>query len=201
MIQVSDINISDLPSVEAKYANRIPKKMGVYFIAESGNIVYVGKSKCLLNRCRNHQKLKEIENSDNVRVSWLELDSVSDSELGIIEQQFISMLLPKLNVVGCSQFDRWLNENPRPDISKMSDGISGSKFNKMISLRPSDYDVKVLEKIREDNPTLTDAVDLIRVALHVCGLMFSNRQAEEQAIRLKIEELKERIAKLESTQK
>ena len=65
-----------------------------------------------------------------------------------------------------------------------------TELKKMVSFRPSEYDERVLEQIQKDNPYITNASDLLRLALH----LYMIRKSE-------IEELKERVVKLESSQK
>lgn len=66
--------------------------------------------------------------------------------------------------------------------------------NKLISFRPSGYDAKILNQMSENNPQITSASDLIRLAIRVYDIESSDQNSKSK----RLDRLEERLAALES---
>ncbi|MEO1558851.1 MAG: GIY-YIG nuclease family protein, partial [Cyanobacteria bacterium J06632_19] len=73
------INPLDLPSVTLLEKHKLPQLPAIYFaIAESGEILYIGRSINIANRWLRHHRYSELKEIGNVRIAWL---SCSDESL------------------------------------------------------------------------------------------------------------------------
>jgi hypothetical protein len=95
MLDVSKLVLADLPGVSAESIRDLPETSAVYFIVCSYGVVhYVGQSKRLRSRLKNHRRLAQVENREGLMVRYL---AVQDSELRDAEVACIAQFAPLLN--------------------------------------------------------------------------------------------------------
>lgn len=95
MTNVSKINPLVLPSVLLAGRKSLPQKPGVYFLLDGDAVLYIGQTFNLLQRLERHELLRQFNDTDNVRVAWLEWDKLDD--LPELESKLIARFRPRLN--------------------------------------------------------------------------------------------------------
>jgi hypothetical protein len=95
VIDASKLVLSDLPGVSAESIRDLPETSAVYFIVcGSGVVHYVGQSKRLRSRLKNHRRLAQVENREGLMVRYL---AVPQSDLRDVEEACIGCFSPRLN--------------------------------------------------------------------------------------------------------
>lgn len=90
------IQLQDLPYTTLENKNCLPSVSGCYLVvAEETAVLYVGCSTNLYKRWKNHNRVKEFSNYDNVRICWLVISE--ESLLLEIEKALIEYFNPRLN--------------------------------------------------------------------------------------------------------
>ena len=108
MQQYLEINPLTLPSLPLTQRHKLPNLSAIYFaIAQTGEVLYIGRSKHLAQRWIAHHRYEEIKTIENVRIAWLHC--TDDSLLVEIEQALIKHFLPALNRINYT-----LNEKRKP---------------------------------------------------------------------------------------
>lgn len=89
--------IKKLPSVSFKERKKLPSVMGVYFVLDGENLLYIGCSKNIRRRWANgHHRLEWINKySNQPSIYWL--DDSSLEFLKWIERELIKKLNPRFN--------------------------------------------------------------------------------------------------------
>ncbi|PSB28676.1 GIY-YIG nuclease family protein [Chlorogloea sp. CCALA 695] len=103
-IDPKNINLLALPSLPLESRRNLPEKSALYFVFdEDDEFLYIGKTVNLVKRWQGHHRLEELKQLDNnVRIAWMECDSViMDSS----ETTFITHFQPLLN--GATQGQRY----------------------------------------------------------------------------------------------
>jgi len=111
MINPSEVNLSDLPSIPLKERRLFPCQPAIYFAIDSLNQVqYIGKSANPRARWTSHHRLKEIKAIGSIKVAFL---FVGAEFLAEMEYALISQFKPLLNVIDIAN-------NPKcPDCGRM----------------------------------------------------------------------------------
>lgn len=95
MVDVSTVNISTLPSLPVAKRRELPNCPAVYFaISESREILYIGRSRSLVERWRAHHRIEQFLETP-VLIAWLSVEN--SSELNAIERALIRRFSPPLN--------------------------------------------------------------------------------------------------------
>ena len=82
------------------------------------------------------------------------------------------------------------------DATRKGKTMDEVKPGRLISFRPSAYDVEVLNKFREQNPHLTDANELLRIIIRAADMLL-NEQGRSSQMAARLEEIEKRIRQLE----
>lgn len=97
-------NPFELPSVLLSERVELPRLPGVYFVLNSSQLLYIGRSECIRSRWITHGEIHTLKRiNGEVRISWLTypvekiLDRVA---LQLIEQALILKFQPPLNRQG-----------------------------------------------------------------------------------------------------
>jgi len=89
---------TELPSLPLAQRSELPSVPGIYFVlGEDNEILYIGQSISLWRRWSGakHEKLSGLQSLGNVRLAWIELESVADLEEA--EKVLIGHFSPRLN--------------------------------------------------------------------------------------------------------
>lgn len=96
MLNVSEINPSELPFVCLKDKKHLPGVPGLYFVTDnSSRVRYVGISRNLKVRWSVHHKLKDFDTLEDVKISFIEVGKIS--ALNTLEIEAIAKFRPDLN--------------------------------------------------------------------------------------------------------
>lgn len=94
-----NLNFSDLPWLPLEMADTFPRKPCIYFAVDSASQVqYVGRSINANNRWKDHHKYDSLSKLKRVKIYFLVLEA--ESFLAIVEDFFIKLFNPPLNIVG-----------------------------------------------------------------------------------------------------
>ena len=85
---------SQLPSKPLSDRANFPTCSCVYFAQAGKDIVYVGKTKNLRKRWKNHHRFAQLEKLADIRIGWM---AVTDPWMSAIEQDWIWSYKPSLN--------------------------------------------------------------------------------------------------------
>ncbi len=91
------VDINSFPSVEVNERANLPEIAAIYFVLNSSReIQYIGQSKNINSRWRYHQKLKELKDTNDIRIAYM---AISDVDLLFeVEQALIRHFNPPLNL-------------------------------------------------------------------------------------------------------
>jgi hypothetical protein len=95
-LSVLEHNPLTLPSVPLDLRNSLPACAGIYFAIFRSQVLYIGRSRNIKARWRNHHRIADLSAVSGVLLAWLPFD-VSKGELHLIERAFIDAYLPVLN--------------------------------------------------------------------------------------------------------
>jgi hypothetical protein len=85
---------ADFPSVTIDRLNELPEIEGIYFAMQDDEVLYVGQSRNIWNRWKNHHKTDDLYLMSGIRVHWLESDG---RPLLVQEREWIDYCHPPLN--------------------------------------------------------------------------------------------------------
>lgn len=89
------INLDDLPSYKFSEVQYLPHVSAIYFaLAKDNTVLYIGKSKNICKRWRNHHRLYDLEKANCSRVAYLCYD---DRFIADMERTAILQFNPLLN--------------------------------------------------------------------------------------------------------
>lgn len=74
--------------------DKLPKRSGVYIVFTDSELLYIGQSKNIRARWKNHHKTADIQQHKDVTILWLAIEPDGISE---VERLLIGRLLPSLN--------------------------------------------------------------------------------------------------------
>ena len=86
-INPETLNPLALPSLPLESRRNLPDKSALYFVFdEDDEFLYIGKTVNLFRRWQGHHRLRELQQLENVRIAWMECDSVimNSSETALI---------------------------------------------------------------------------------------------------------------------
>lgn len=131
MIAPESINLTELPSFALCDRAQLPKVSAVYLAVDiMGVVQYVGKTKNLRIRWRNHHKKLQVDNLNSARIVYLECP---EDLLTQLELALIAWFKPKLN--GRLTLDKNLNSDYKyasePNVFKLTIRIPNSYAEKM----------------------------------------------------------------------
>lgn len=84
----------DLPSVLVEEIRQLPKTSGIYFVLAGDEVLYIGQSISIHQRWQAHERMKDLEAYNQVRIAWLVTEY---EELAEIEKAYIAQFKPSLN--------------------------------------------------------------------------------------------------------
>ena len=95
MIRLQDVDPLSLPSVAVEDRKQLPETPAIYFAIDGNNqIQYIGKSRFLKSRWKNHSHSQRLARAGVVTISFLEVDA---ELLDVVEAGFIDTLCPPIN--------------------------------------------------------------------------------------------------------
>jgi hypothetical protein len=95
MLIPEQINIADLPSIPIAERRNLPDISGVYLaLSKDNQVLYVGQSKSVRSRWRQHSKEKEIKPFCE-RIAWI---PVEDGQRLEVEKNLINVFKPDFNL-------------------------------------------------------------------------------------------------------
>lgn len=113
MIDPQSIDLSALPWVPLSATAGFPAQPGIYFaIDPQNNIQYIGRSKDVRGRWKNHHRFEDLQAIGGVRISYLFIEAVD--LLPEMEMALISWFNPPLNRARSS-----LAQSPAKNTGKM----------------------------------------------------------------------------------
>lgn len=94
---VKNLNPFNLPSTPLIECQNLPKISGIYFVLESEEILYIGKSQNLRTRWTGHHRWNQLNNREveNISIAWLKVNTLE--LLPEMERIFIKRFNPLLN--------------------------------------------------------------------------------------------------------
>lgn len=100
-VSAYDIDPWGLPSVALDERDRLPQCAGIYFAIRGRALLYLGMSKNIWERWKDHHQLKPLERlQPGVRLHYLKLPLWSRDRLLRLESVLIAMYAPRLNQAG-----------------------------------------------------------------------------------------------------
>lgn len=96
------IDIMKLPSLSINDLKELPKLPGIYFVIEGNIIHYIGRTKCLYERWKKHQRLNLYALNANISLAWLIVSN--HRMLPAIESACIAFFHPKDNEKSGSKY-------------------------------------------------------------------------------------------------
>lgn len=108
-MDIKNIKLDQLPSVDFEDRKQLPQVAGIYFAIDSNdNIQYIGQSIDIKRRLRRHNRNQQLSELGGVRIAYLEITDTS--LLYDIEQALINYYNPRLNntSMGCDR----VNDEP-----------------------------------------------------------------------------------------
>jgi len=109
------IYLPDLPSLPLNDRQKLPSIACIYFVLENDWLVYIGRSRDLRFRWRQHHRYHDFQDLENVKIAWLEISE--PSLLHEIEMALIAWFEPYLNRTPSNPawIERliYLSENPK----------------------------------------------------------------------------------------
>lgn len=98
MIDLESFDLATLPSLLLEEKNQLPSSIGVYFVVTGDQLLYIGRSRNLFVRWKAHNRLRQLSQYTDVRIHWLELNSIPLSVQ--IEEALINHFEPEFNGKG-----------------------------------------------------------------------------------------------------
>jgi len=102
MIDPSDIDFDELPSVSLKDRDKLPETPSIYFAMSKGKVQYIGLSKNPRERWKNHHRQKKLSKMSDVVIAYLDCPQ---ELLRDVEQALIKWFDPPLNNANSAGFD------------------------------------------------------------------------------------------------
>ncbi|MBW4560050.1 MAG: GIY-YIG nuclease family protein [Mojavia pulchra JT2-VF2] len=97
---LTNIKISDLPSVYLLDKDQLPNCAAIYFVSDSkGQILYIGRTVNLVGRWREHHRFKQLKRfnrKDRISISWINCSN-NINALPTLENELINLYKPPLN--------------------------------------------------------------------------------------------------------
>lgn len=108
MIAPEFIDIAKLPSLSLTDRKRLPSVAACYLVLQKETVIYIGRTKNILNRWRGHQLLSKIKSLPDIRIAWVQVSDVSI--LPGVEAALIAYFTPQFNVEGEGKFQQKFDE-------------------------------------------------------------------------------------------
>lgn len=97
MIDLSTFQVGKLPSLPLAQRQVFPDCPAIYFaLSESGDLLYVGRTRCLIQRWKDHHHFGALTCIGGVRIAWMKLQECQHL-LPEIERALIRHFRPPLN--------------------------------------------------------------------------------------------------------
>lgn len=126
-LEISSMDLFDLPSLPLRLADSFPEIRCIYFVLDAfGNAMYIGKAAINLNkRMKGHHKKKLFWSIPFVRVAYVEISASANIEK--IERELIEAMKPSYNV----------NFNPSPKLP-IVESMGHESIMKRCNVKPID---------------------------------------------------------------
>lgn len=94
-IDADKVSLLNLPSLPLSCRKQFPSCPAIYFVLAAEKVLYVGRTINLVNRWAGHHRLAELENIEEVKIAWMEVNDFT--LLPSVEKVLIQYLKPTLN--------------------------------------------------------------------------------------------------------
>jgi excinuclease UvrABC nuclease subunit len=152
-MNLSNIDISALPSLPLANRSGLPTCPAVYFALEGDRVLYIGRSRNLQQRWAIHHRYKQLQAISNVRIAWLECSD--PSLLTEIEMALIRQFLPPLNGSAVTS----------PQITMFLDERLKEKFKRVCSIKGTTMTEEITRFIEESVNENNDLLNLVEKKL------------------------------------